>query len=280
MPAESPLEPGWGALPSVPRSFWAHPSCLRKVGFFYRVWLIIQAFKFTLSVNAPFHPLAQILCSSVSHHRSRVAIFLMRNCYSVLMKLLSPPRRLPTADESTRSWIGCGEIHTFVSHCSLRSMSKYYFIWSSHFVSVLSDIWCASELRLALSCFVDGDATGKGPRKSLEALGNVTYLPFLLQALISHLRELIFAPNVFNNIESLTMGETGFSEPGITQTSRFLAFKGDFWFLHQVTHDTGQLLFLSGIKMLLRGILKGLRRFRGHQIVFKRQHFDGLIITK
>lgn len=131
-----------------------------------------------------------------------------------------------------------------------------------------------------LSGFVDGNATGKGPGKPPEALGNVTYLPFLRQALISPLRELIFAPNVFSNIESLTTGELIFSEPGIIQTSRFLAFKGDFWFLHQVTHDTGQLLFLSGIKMLLRGILKGLRRFRGHQIAFKRQHFDGLIITK
>lgn len=76
------------------------------------------------------------------------------------------------------------------------------------------------------------------------------------------------------------MGELLFSEPGIIQTSRFLEFKGDFWFLNQVTHDTGQLLFLSGIKMLLRGTLRGLRRFSGHQIVFKRQHFDGLIITK
>lgn len=78
------------------------------------------------------------------------------------------------------------------------------------------------------------------------------------------------------------MGELIFSEPGITQTSRFLELERDFWFLDQVTHDTGQLLFLSGIKkkMLLRGILKGLRRFCGHQIVFKRQYFDGLIITK
>lgn len=25
--------------------------------------------------------------------------------------------RLPTAEDATRSWIGCGEIHTFVSHC-------------------------------------------------------------------------------------------------------------------------------------------------------------------
>lgn len=44
------------------------------------------------------------------------------------------------------------------------------------------------------------------------------------------------------------MGELIFSEPGITQTSRFLELERDFWFLDQVTHDTGQLLFLSGIK--------------------------------
>jgi hypothetical protein len=123
--------------------------------------------------------------------------------------------------------------------------------------------------------------TGNAPGKAWRALGNGTYLPFLLQSLMAPHRELIFAPNVFNNMESLTMGEFIFSEPGITQTSRFLELKGDFWFLHQVTHDTGQLLFLSGIKkMLLRGILKGLRRFCGHQIVLKRQYFDGLIITK
>jgi hypothetical protein len=76
------------------------------------------------------------------------------------------------------------------------------------------------------------------------------------------------------------MGELIFSESGIIQTSRFLELKGDSWFLHQVTHDTGQLLFLSGIKMLLRSLLKGLRRFCGHQIVFKGQYFDGLIIRK
>lgn len=75
------------------------------------------------------------------------------------------------------------------------------------------------------------------------------------------------------------MGELIFSTFKIIQTSRILEFKGDSWFLHQVTHNTVQLLFLSGMKPL-RNLLKGLRRFCGHQIVFKEQYFDGLIIRK
>lgn len=110
------------------------------------------------SVKAAFHPLAGISYSSVSYNRSQHHEHIA--CLSLWEIIQSwwtyrVPCSLPTAEDSTRPWIGRGEIHTFVSHCFLRSMSKYYFVWVSHFLWAPSDIWCASEFCLALSTQCD-----------------------------------------------------------------------------------------------------------------------------
>lgn len=76
------------------------------------------------------------------------------------------------------------------------------------------------------------------------------------------LTELIFPPNVFfSNVASLAMNELIFLQvQKFVQTSRILEFKGDSWFLHQVTHDTVQLLFLSGIKNAFKKLIEGVQK--------------------
>lgn len=74
------------------------------------------------SVKAPFHPLAGISYSSVLYNRSRRHDHI--SCLSLWEIIPSwwtyrVPCSLPTAEASTRPWIRCGEIHTFVSHCFL-----------------------------------------------------------------------------------------------------------------------------------------------------------------
>lgn len=63
-------------------------------------------------------------------------------------------------------------------------------------------------------------------------------------------------------------------------TSSIWELEGDSWFLHQVTQNAVQLLVFSGLETPLRNLLKRLRRVFGHQIDFRGQYFDDLIISK
>ena len=70
--------------------------------------------------------------------------------YSTLVNLLRVLHGLPRVENYTREQLGCAEIHTFIFHCFLSTVSKYYFIWTSYFSLVLSNIWCAVKFFLAL----------------------------------------------------------------------------------------------------------------------------------
>lgn len=193
------------------------------------------------------------------------------NNYSVLVSL---QRILPSTEDFTREQIGRAEIPIFKFHCLLNAMSKYCFIWMSHFSLVLSHIWGALKLQLVgwMAVWqVRLPAIPQGPSQHSHA-------PSLCSSdFLSWSSSLLQMSSLATQKLQQWVNSCSPSSETI-QTSRILEFKGDSWFLHQVTHNTVHVFKWD--KNPLRSLLKRLRRFCGHQIVFKEQYFDVLIIRK
>lgn len=140
MAAESPLDPGWGAWPSGRLRVSAYRCCQSKGGRdSSTVCLIIQAFKLTPSRESPFPPTGpESTLPSFAQQKpalqSHMLVILRKNS-------------LFSLGEFIESAVGCQQqrmrrdheldvvksIHSY-RIVFLRSRSKYYFIWSSHFL--------------------------------------------------------------------------------------------------------------------------------------------------
>lgn len=140
-------------------SYWALVSSSRAgERIFYRAPLTFLACCPQPSTKGLLHPLAPPLQFSSSitgitgiSVRITDSIYPLWGLnYSTLVNLLRVLHGLPTVENYTREQLGCAEIHTLIFHCFLSTVSKYYFIWTSHFSLVLANICCAVNFFLAL----------------------------------------------------------------------------------------------------------------------------------
>lgn len=161
MPDECTLKPGWRAFPSqacLLLSSWALVNVnASRAGerFFYKAQLTFLACCPNPSTKDLLHSglapaVLQFYITGIRVSITNPVYLLWGINYSMLVNLLRVLHGLPTAEDYTREQIGCAETHAFIFHCFLSTLNKYYFIWTSHFSLVLSNIWCAFEFFLAL----------------------------------------------------------------------------------------------------------------------------------
>lgn len=161
MPAERTLESGWRAFPCTSMLAAAQllSSCQhqqsRGENFLQSPahvpgLLSIAFYKRPSPSSGPAAAVFQFRGTGLSVRITDPIYALWGINFSTLVNLLSLLYGLPTAEDYTREQIGCAEIHTFIFHCFPSTVSKYYFIWTSHFSLVPSNIWCALKFFLAL----------------------------------------------------------------------------------------------------------------------------------
>lgn len=206
-PAESPLEPCWRALPSVPLNVWAYPCCRSKGGIPPHSLARhpdVQTYTLLwepLSTRWPGYHTLQFCTTEAS-------IMITYPAY--------PYEKLFSLGELIESPVVCQQQRIRLDHelDVVKSIHLYRIVFLEVWANIISYGYHISfeprqtfDVPPSVVLLCRRNVKGKGPRKSLGALGTVTYLRFLLQTLLSPLRELIFAPNVSNNMENLTMGE-------------------------------------------------------------------------